>query len=169
MDAHRGLQHNLWACHPRVSPACYAPGPEPYFLSIDNAPVHSFWLDDKKKKHVHNTGVSLLQLLPIAPKAHDQHLVIEHGIGTTKCTANKSVQELVKEGVEVGVSELYESVQEAFQKVDGKYVDKALHRLRNVLEVVGSGKGVKLSLVMGDGRVMETYGTGGGYPSQELY
>lgn len=163
-DAHRGLEGGLWKKHPNVEDGCYAPTREPFFLSYDNAPVHSFWLDKKQKQHVLNTGVPLLQLCSIAPKAHDIHLVIEHGIGLTKSEQTKQVHELVEMGVEVGVSEMYDSVMDACKGVDAAFVEKAMVKLSNVLKIVGADKGVRINITTSSGRILETEGTAGGYP-----
>lgn len=85
--AYRGLTQGAWHAAPYVDKECYEPTEQPYFLSFDNAPAHSLWVN-KKKQHNHlkrdSMPLSLLQIIRICPKGHDFHQVVEHAIGAMK-------------------------------------------------------------------------------------
>lgn len=169
-DCNKALIEDQWDPEPGVPKHCYQPGKEPFFLSIDNAPVHSFWEGDSDVggDHVIDTGVSLLQLFAVSPKGHDQHQIIEHGIGVTKVGARKTLHKMVVEGDQVGVGHLFTAVVEGASAVDEQFVKANLVRLRNALECVSSEWGVPLNLKTWSGVVVRAKGTAGWYPPQTL-
>lgn len=82
--AKRAKQEGLWCTAKHVPRSAYALTEVPFYLSIDNASCHSFWLGTTQNVHLAEPGIPLLQLIRIPPRGHDLHQQVEHSIGVSK-------------------------------------------------------------------------------------
>jgi hypothetical protein len=130
-----------WFTHKGVPVSAYKPTPVPFFLTMDNAPCHSFWLDSSKKLHMASPGVPLLQLIRMPPHGHDLHQMIEHSIGITKSFVKREVESLHVKQCQLHVDELLALVSKGAAKFGAEAWDRNLDRLHLCLELVGAERG----------------------------
>jgi hypothetical protein len=161
-DAYNGLEAKLWSPKAHVPRECYKPTEVPYFLSIDNAPVHSFW-EVYKKVHAIECGTSLLQLIRMPPHGHDLHQIVEHAIGVTKSHAKKKLRELagLMAHQEFSASMIYDAVQNGAKEFGVMAITNNLFRVKQCIKLVAAPAQVPMTVVDGRGNVMHTVGTGG--------
>lgn len=145
--AYVGLRAKLWYGHENVPMSAYEPscrgiagaGHPPYFITLDNAGAHSFWLiaqPKAKRKHMRRMGVSLLQLVTMPPQGHDAHQII--GIGATKGHVNRRLAQLKREGTKPTQAMLHSAVREGMLLFTADSLARNIRRLRNCMRVVAA-------------------------------
>jgi hypothetical protein len=184
-DLYEGLCEGLWKrFDPKVPLCAYKTVPAqshvegagevealyPFFVTVDNGPVHSFWLGRKDAGvHLEHPGCSLLQLLYMSPHGHDQHQIIEHTIGVVKRLARAILREKAGHQVitpVVGCKIMYDAVCEIAGQVSGTSISKGLLRMHNALRQVAAPRGTFLELFDSDGKRFVAEGTAGSYASR---
>ena len=170
-DAWRGLQSGCWQAHASVNANAYHCSLScPFFVTMDNGPIHSFW-DDSKPKKIVDPGVCLLQCIFISPHGHDMHQVIEHCNSFVKRHTRKrlfrDVDACLNAGGEwselKGCASIASSCTQYAAEFTAEMVDNNMPRLFNALRQIAADKGEKLELIERDGTVVQVYGTGGSF------
>lgn len=143
-----GLRAKLWERRQKVCISAYEPtcrstrgDPPPYFVTLDNAGAHSFWITIKPRKHMERQGVSLLQLVTIPPQGHDAHQIVEHAIGAIKGWVNKQLRKCVREGRKPTQATLHRAVKEGMQRFHAGSLARNIRRLRDCMRVVAARQG----------------------------
>ena len=184
-----GLRAKLWSGQSKVPRTAYEPscrkcagaGHPPYFVTLDNAGAHSFWLVAKpksKRKHMPRMGVSLLQLVTMPPQGHDAHQVIEHAIGAIKGHVNRRLRELKREGTKPTQAMLHDAVRAGMLLFNAGSLARNIKRLRNCMRVVAAKERMKISFTREvwsekEGgqwieKEMWAYGTFGKFPPETI-
>ena len=146
--AYVGLRAKLWERRQKVSLKAYEPtcrstrgNPPPYFVTLDNAGAHSFWLTIKPRKHMLTQGVSLLQLVTMPPQGHDAHQLVEHAIGAIKGYVKKQLRKCVREGKKPTQATLHRAVKEGMLLYHAGSLARNIRQLRNCMRVVAARQG----------------------------
>ena len=151
VGAYIGLRAKLWSAHQGVHISAYEPtcrgDRPPYFVSLDNAGAHSFWLCAITKKHMNmrDYGPSLLQFVTIPPQGHDAHQIVEHGIGVIKSHVNKQLRLCLKAGRQPTQAILDRAVKDGMLLFGATAHARNIRRLRNCMRVVAARKGSKVA------------------------
>lgn len=168
--AYRGLQNNAWHASPGVDIECYKPTDTTYFLSFDNAPAHSLWVNLKAKQHLsrQDMPLSLLQLIRICPKGHDLHQHVEHSIGVMKAAVAKELVRAACLDEPLNTDLVWELVQDAKARYhDGSWRENMV-KLRAALRVVAADHGEQVQIQYPRGHVRVFPGQAGNYAPQFL-
>ena len=168
-DAYRGLQCGLWKCGDGVHADAYKCTLQtPFFITMDNGPIHSFNTDSRLIK---DPGLCLLQCLWISPHGHDMHQTIEHCNSFIKRNVRKQLfrdadacAERGEQWTEMkGCASIARSCKQFAVEFKAHMVDNNLHRLFNALRQIATDAGELQELIERDGTVVKAYGTGGSY------
>lgn len=140
LAAYNGLDKGAWFAHPNVPNNCYEPTQQPYFLSYDNHPSHSLWVNLKKKVHLSRDvlPLSLLQIIRICPKGHDIHQLPEHGIGAIKGYVARHLKDAAEHGEPLETDVVWDIVRDGTSVFNAKSWDKNLVRLGHALRIIAA-------------------------------
>ena len=138
--AWRGLEMQAWYADPNVDKECYMPTKTPYFLSFDNAPAHSLWVNLKRKVHLSRDAMplSLLQIIRICPKGHDFHQIVEHAIGAIKGHVARQLADARTNGEPIETDVLWDVVRDGCSLFTAKSWDANLTRLNHALAIIAA-------------------------------
>lgn len=162
-EANRALLARKWEKAPNVSYKAYQPSEVPFFVTIDNASVHSYWID-LYKKHLDWPGVSLLQLIRMPPHGHDLHQLVEHANGVVKSHVTKKIRALMRRTAGqhiISADDIHLFVQEGKVLFTAESHEKNIRRVFECLKVVVAEKGEKVQVLTGSGKIVWAEGTRG--------
>lgn len=153
----------------------------PFFVTLDNHGVHSFYLSDDDGNivgHEQQPGVPLLQLPTMPPQGHDAHQVVEHAIGTIKSHVTSELARAMRDNNALTCKLLHEAVLDGADLFDKSSLAKNLIRLRRCMRVVAAHEGVKVTWIeqnvwchgmpMDGDQERYAMGTAGGFPPATL-
>lgn len=164
-EAYNALEHEKWHPEKNVSVLAYKPRAVPYYVTIDNAPCHSFWID-VYKKHLVQPGVPLMHLIRMPPHGHDLHQLVEHANGVVKVHASKGMHRLVCESSGnhvLSADDVHELVQEGIKLFTAESHARNVRRWKECLRIVAARQGEIVEVVNSSGKVLKTPGTQGGH------
>ena len=163
--AYVGLQNKAWHSSPGVEVECYKPTTTAYFLSFDNAPAHSLWINLKAKKHLsrEQMPLSLLQLIRICPKGHDVHQHVEHSIGVIKVSVAKELCRSAELDEPLNTDLVWELVQDAKTSYHAGSWKDNLVKLRAALKVIAADSGEAVVIEYPQGHHRTFPGQAGNY------
>ena len=155
VGAYIGLRAGLWKGHQKVHISAYEPTCRPgasgrhppYFITLDIAGAHSFWLCATSKKHMsmRDAGLCLLQFVIIPPQGHDAHQIPEHAIGTIKGYVNKQLQLCLKAGKQPTQALLDRAVKDGMLLFGAASLARNIRRLRDCVRVVAARTKVRVT------------------------
>lgn len=170
--AKRAKQEGLWCTAPHVPRSAYRPAQVPFYLTIDNASCHSFWLGTKQKQHLPHPGIPLLQLIRVPPRGHDLHQQVEHSIGISKRYARGRIRSahgdsnpfltLSLDSGHVQCRDILMWACEGANKYTAQSWESNLDRLCIALRSVAGEQHVCIEFCY-KGKQYEAFGTAGGY------
>ena len=171
IQPYEGEDPDRWRAAKDVPLKAYEPTDVPFFVTIDRAPAHSFYVGAGYKHHLRDCGVPLLQLLIMPVRGHDLHQIVEHTIGCAKAHANRVLGAARANDVQPTTEMCYKAVMDGSKLYTADSWDRNLRRLQICLRIIASPRNetLQVDLVRLDRwqnehiRVVKVNGTYGGY------
>lgn len=160
-----------WRAFKNVPTSAYKPttgeGEWPFFVSLDRSSCHSFWTGNKRKVHLEEPGIPLLQWLKMPPRGHDVHQIVEHAIGALKNYVNKVFGHARALGRALTTALMVQAMKEGSKLYTAESWDRNFPKLMNCLRIIAAEEGmpVEMTITTKAGKQRKTVqpGTGGGY------